>query len=64
MSFVTRIRVWRARRKERKAEQLIALATEPKKYTPIQGQVDMANAGVFEDPGIQRHAGEEGKTHL
>jgi hypothetical protein len=65
MSFVTSIRTWRARRKERRAEKLLALG--PKDTADADGRREVDKSFLAADPHIPspsewaRHAGEEGK---
>ena len=63
MSF-TRIRAWRARRKDRKNEQLIAQASvSPKENADARRVVDDYNIIGSGAGGTQPPYGEEGKTH-
>ncbi len=65
MSF-TRIRAWRARMKERKAEQLIALgAINAKDFADAkrEAQESLIPTRAFGQPPSKQHAGEEGKPH-
>jgi hypothetical protein len=65
MPFVISIRSWRARRKERKADQLIALAGDSPKDAVDAARAAQENVdrGFGVGPGVPSHAGEEGKKH-
>ena len=70
MSFVIRIRTWRARRNERKAEKLIALGENDvagAEADRLQDDIDKsflaADAHIPQSSEWARHIGEEGKSH-